>query len=81
MVLEVRLFAMLKEAEKADRIRVRVPSGASVATLRSAIAAEFPALAPLLPSSRLAANLHFVGDDHILAEGQELALIPPVSGG
>ncbi len=81
MLLEVRLFAMLREAGQADRIQVRLEAGSSVAALRTAIAREFPALAPHLSTSRVAANLQFVADDHLLAEGQEVALIPPVSGG
>jgi molybdopterin converting factor subunit 1 len=81
MLLEVRLFAMLREAGQADRIQVRLEPGSSVAALRTAIAEEFPALAPHLAASRVAANLQFVPDDHLLAEGQEVALIPPVSGG
>ncbi len=81
MLLEVRLFAMLREASQTERIQVRLEPGASVASLRAAIAREFPALAPHLPTTRVASNLQFVSDEHVLAEGQELALIPPVSGG
>jgi molybdopterin synthase catalytic subunit len=81
MLLEVRLFAMLREAERAERIQVRLEPGATVATLRARLAAEFPALGPFLPQARVAANLRFVPDEHVLGAGQEIALIPPVSGG
>ncbi len=81
MLLEVRLFAMLREAGGAERIQVRLEPGASVAALRTAIAREFPALATHLGATRVAANLQFVSDAHILSAEQEIALIPPVSGG
>jgi molybdopterin synthase catalytic subunit len=81
MLLEVRLFAMLREAGGSERIQVRLEPGASVASLRTAIAREFPALAIHLPATRVAANLQFVPDAHVLTDDQEIALIPPVSGG
>lgn len=81
MLLEVRLFAMLREAEGAERVQVRLEPGATVADLRERVAAQFPSLRPFLAQSRVAADLQFVPDAHVLAEGQEVALIPPVSGG
>lgn len=81
MLLDIRLFAMLREAEGAERVQVRLEAGATVAALRERLATEFPALRPFLPQTRVAADLQFVPDAHVLAEGQEIALIPPVSGG
>lgn len=81
MQLEVRLFAMLREAQNAERIAVEVPAGATVAELRRAIAEAYPDLAPFLPASRVAAALKFVPEHHVLSGGEELALVPPVSGG
>ncbi|MNX13076.1 Molybdopterin synthase sulfur carrier subunit [compost metagenome] len=79
--VEVKLFAMLREAQGADRIALTLPRGATVGELKREIAARFPALAPFLPTTRLAAALRFVSEDHVLVGGQELALVPPVSGG
>lgn len=81
MLLSVRLFAMLREAERAERVQVRLEAGATVADLRERLAAEFPALRPFLAQTRVAADLQFVPEAHVLAADQEIALIPPVSGG
>ena len=79
--VEVKLFAMLREAQGADRIALSLPLGATVGELKREIATRYPALAPFLPTTRLAAALRFVTEDHVLERGQELALVPPVSGG
>ena len=42
---------------------------------------EFPALGPLLPSTRFVRNGAFVEADSVLGDGDELALLPPFGGG
>ena len=49
--------------------------------IRSALSANFPAIAEILPSCRLAHHHNFVSDELSLKHGDELAIIPPVSGG
>lgn len=81
MRLEIRLFARLRDLHGQDRLAVEVPAGATVAELRRAIAREHPGLAEFLPSARVAASLRMVTDARVLNADEELALIPPVSGG
>jgi molybdopterin converting factor small subunit len=81
MQLAVRLFAMLREAHGADAVMVEVPAGATAADLKAAIAAASPALEPWLPRVRVAASLAFVPDSYVFAATEDVALIPPVSGG
>jgi molybdopterin converting factor small subunit len=81
MQVRVRLFAMLREAQQAEWITVEVPDGGTVGMLRQAIAETYPGLAGFLAASRVAAALRFVPDPHVLEGCEELALIPPVSGG
>jgi len=81
MRLDILLFALLKEAQKADRITLDLPAGSTVAELKAAIARDFPSLATYLPSARVAASLRFVSEHHVIGENEPLALIPPVSGG
>lgn len=45
------------------------------------LVARHPALAPLRTVTRLARNGEFAGDDAVFSPGDEVALIPPVSGG
>jgi molybdopterin converting factor subunit 1 len=82
MKVEVRLFAVCRERAGRDRITVELPgTRASVRSLVSVIADSVPELAPLLPRVRVAVDLEFAGPDDELAEGADVALIPPVSGG
>lgn len=61
---------------------VSLPSGhATVADLCAALAEQVPALAPLMNIVRVAVNQTFARPEDPVSEGDELALIPPVSGG
>ena len=46
-----------------------------------AFAEQHPGVRELLPPCRVAVNQEFVGGDHVVGEGDEVAVIPPVSGG
>ncbi|NLF66549.1 MAG: molybdopterin converting factor [Chloroflexi bacterium] len=79
--LEVRLFATLKERAGRARVRVSLEEPAHVAHLLELLGAEYPALAPALESVLVAVNREFAFPGDPLADGDEVALFPPVSGG
>lgn len=81
MRLDILLFAILKEAQKAERISLDLPAGSTIGDLKATIAREYPSLAAYLPGTRVAASLRFVPEHHVIGENEPLALIPPVSGG
>lgn len=64
-----------------EREELDLPERVDPAAIRAAVAARHPALAAFLPACRVAHNLDFVRDEVHLSDGDELALIPPVSGG
>lgn len=72
----VRLFAMLRERAGVSEVLLELPDGASV---RDALD-ELDHLAAGLPLV-MAVNRDYATADQLLAPGDELALIPPVSGG
>src|SRR5215217_484783 len=76
MEVTVRLFAMLRERAGARELTLELPEGARV---RDALA-ELNGLAEGLPLV-MAVNREYAGEDAPLSAGDELALIPPVSGG
>jgi molybdopterin synthase catalytic subunit len=78
---EVLLFAGLRELARSDRLVVVLDDGATVADLRREIARTHPAIASRLGPCRIAVAHEFVGDDRVIAPGEEIALVPPVSGG
>ena len=76
MEVTVRLFAMLRERAGASEVTVELPEGARV---RDALVA-LDGLADGLPLV-MAVNREYAREDAPLGAGDELALIPPVSGG
>ncbi len=81
MNIEILLFAGPKELAGVDRLRVEVPAGATYEVLRQKLTESVPSLAPILEVSRIAAGGQFVDDAEPIGEGEEIALVPPVSGG
>ncbi len=78
MRVRLRFFAALREEMGARRERT-VPAGTSVATLWRALVDERPRLAGV--KVRFAVNETYVEPSHRLADGDEIAFFPPVSGG
>ena len=82
MTVTVRLFAVLRERVGSDSIEVELDDGATVAEALERLA-ERPELCDLLERMpvRMAVNRDYADGDTALAPGDELALVPPVSGG
>jgi molybdopterin converting factor subunit 1 len=82
MVIHVRLFAMLRERAGTNTLALELPRGATVADALSALSQSEP-LGELLARMpvRMAVNRDYAAAETILAPEDELALIPPVSGG
>lgn len=78
--LRVAVFAGMAEA--AGRRMVEVAwTGGTVADLRRTLAAACPEIGPLLARSAVARGDRYAADSESLAAGDDVALIPPVSGG
>lgn len=80
MRVSVRLFAAYREAAGVGRIEIELPPGATVKDAIDRVATRHPLIAH---GRRLvvARNLEYVAVDAPLGDGDEVALIPPVSGG
>jgi len=81
MSVTVRLFARAKDVLGTDKIRVDLPVGATVYELRRQLALTYPHLAELFWRSALAVSEEFADDELALRLDEEVALLPPVSGG
>ena len=79
--VRVRLFALQRELAGEREIPLELESGATVESAWDALVGRFPVLAPGRPSVRFARNGEYVDASEPLADGDELACIPPVSGG
>jgi len=82
MIVRVRLFAVLRESAGRDSVEIELPDGATVADAIDELAA-LPSLADRLARLpvAMAVNRAYAGPETALGPGDELALIPPVSGG
>lgn len=82
MNLQVRLFAILREGAGRDSIEVEVAPDATVADAldKLALSPELGTMLARLPV-RMAVNREYASPDTRLGPGDELALIPPISGG
>jgi MoaE-MoaD fusion protein len=82
MTMKVRLFAMLRQEAGRDSIEVELPPGASVgdALDQLALSPELGRLLPRLPV-RMAVNREYADATTRIGPEDELALIPPISGG
>ena len=77
----VLLFAAAREAAGRGRLEVPYRDGITAAEVWKHLESASPALAPLAGSVSVAVNHRFVPRDTVLAAGDELAFLPPVSGG
>ena len=77
--VKVRLFASYREAAGTNRLDVPLPTGARVGDLLELLAERVPTLK--MAKGMIALNQVYVGPEVELHEGDEVAFIPPVSGG
>ena len=77
----IRLFAAFREAVGRSELTVDAPAGSTVGQVVDRLRADYPSLGPAADNAMLALNQEYVDPSAPVADGDELALIPPVSGG
>jgi molybdopterin converting factor subunit 1 len=81
MQIRVLFFGTLKDLLGRSSDTLELPEGATLKVVLSHYARQAPHLQALLPSLALSVNQEYAGADHPLRSGDEVALLPPVSGG
>lgn len=81
MELTVRFFALYRERAGRRTWPLELPEGATVADLTAEVRRRFPMLAPARVKIVVAVNADYAGPEVILRQGDDVCLIPPVSGG
>ena len=79
--VRVRLFAMQRELAGTRQVELELPGGSTIDDAWQALVARFPTLAPGRATVRFARNADYAPPETRLADGDEVAMIPPVSGG
>src|SRR5215470_5150464 len=81
MRIAVLYFAVFREKLGRDGEELELPAGSTVAAAIEVLAARHAPIAKLRGRFRVAVNQEFSDDARVLADGDEVALIPPVAGG
>ena len=81
LTVTIKLFAIYQEAYGQTEIQRTFPPGTAIATVLEQILQEKPQLAPWQTITRFGCNHQFVPGETLLKDGDEIVLIPPVSGG
>ncbi|MEO1235548.1 MAG: MoaD/ThiS family protein [Planctomycetota bacterium] len=79
--VKVLLFASLAERAGVREIGLRLPLESVAGDVWDAVVERYPELADARPTTTISVNLEYAEPGRVLADGDELALIPPVSGG
>ncbi len=81
ITVTVKLFAAYQEAVGQPEIQLSVPVKTPVVAIRDRLLQDYPQLKQWRDLTRYGLNLTVVGPETILQDGDEVVLIPPVSGG
>ncbi len=81
MMITVKLFAIIRDKVGSDSVKIELPECASVAVLLETLILTYPQLTDWKEVVRIAVNREYVDKNHIMKPGDEVAVIPPVSGG
>jgi len=79
--VRVRLFAIQRELAGTREVPLELPADTTIESAWAALVGRYPVLAPGRPSIRFARNAAYASAETVLVDGDELAVIAPVSGG
>ena len=81
MQIQVKLFAVARQLAGREELTLTLRAAARVADVRRALVEQRPELAPLGDYLLFAVDREYAGDDVLVNQDSEIAVIPPVSGG
>jgi molybdopterin synthase sulfur carrier subunit len=81
ITITLKLFAAFGEAYGVSELTLEFPPDTPVSQVLESSIAQYPQLEQWRDRTRFGLNMEFVSPDTILQDGDEVVLIPPVSGG
>ncbi|MEE8184826.1 MAG: MoaD/ThiS family protein [Thermodesulfobacteriota bacterium] len=83
MAVKLKFFAMLKGLIGREEAELEIPGEISMAELKTIIKREYPVLADLIDKRGVlvSVNQEFAGNEMTIKDGDEVAFLPPFSGG
>jgi len=79
--IHVLFFGVLKDSAGREEEFLEIPDGSTIGEVASQCARKFPGISGLLPSLAIAVNQEYAPPETKLKDGDEVAFLPPVSGG
>lgn len=81
ITITVKLFAAYQEAYQQSELVLQFPPQTPAIAVLERLISQHPELKKWQELTRFGVNLQFVSPDTLLVDGDEVVLIPPVSGG
>ena len=81
MKINVKLFAIVRDRAGISDLKLELPAGSTVEDVTAEVARQYPAISQFLQRAAFAVNHNYVSRATRLEEQDEVAIIPPVSGG
>jgi len=81
MTLKLLFFASYTDIAGASELSADLADGSTVADVAAWVVDRYPKFAEILPKGRIAVNQEFAESTLALADGDEVAFMPPMSGG
>ncbi len=79
--VKLKFFGQLRDLAKIDEENFEIKEDAQISELLSSLGEHIPAIREHLKVTTCAINNEYVSKDAVLQEGNEVALLPPISGG
>lgn len=81
MTIHLKLFAIVRDRAGRSQIDLELPEGSTVEQAAAELGRQFPQIESFLKRAAFAVNQDYVSRVRPLSNGDEVAVIPPVSGG
>lgn len=81
MKIKLLLFASAREIVGKEEVEIEFEEGTKLRDCKSRMIKMFPPLEKIIHRCSMAVNMDIKKDEYILREGDEIAILPPVSGG
>jgi molybdopterin synthase sulfur carrier subunit len=81
MRVRFRLFSTMRLAAGAGALDLEAPDGSTLAAALDQLYESHPELRPYRATALVAVGLDYAAPERILAEGDEISIVPPVQGG
>ncbi|KAF0179828.1 MAG: hypothetical protein FD161_1170 [Limisphaerales bacterium] len=81
MTIRIQFWSYFKELAGCAQASEELPAGATIGDLLQRLHARFPKLVTMQNSTLIAVGVEYQNRDHVLKDGDEVSLFPPVQGG